>query len=189
MALANTDCLTARKVEMPWSRVICPKTSAHRALCRPVCARKQDAMCKDQVNTPRQVQAADGESATISFLGAEGLEITVECPKDTYILDAGLDAGVELPYTCRGGICGACVGRVVEGEVDMSDIADLSFTLSDEEQALGLSLLCMCRPLSNCRIETQSDWGYQLGTGGWKGATGAIGGKEVQPLNPWGSDS
>ena len=26
--------------------------------------------------------------------------------QDTYILDAGLDAGVELPYTCRGGICG-----------------------------------------------------------------------------------
>ena len=52
----------------------------------------------------------------------------------------------------------------------------------------GLSLLCMCRPLTDCKIETQSDWGYQLGTGGWKGATGAIGGKKVEPLNPWGSD-
>lgn len=26
--------------------------------------------------------------------------------QDSYILDAGLDAGLELPYTCRGGICG-----------------------------------------------------------------------------------
>ena len=40
-----------------------------------------------------------------------------------YILDAGLDAGLELPYTCRAGICGACVARVVEGEVDMSDVS------------------------------------------------------------------
>ena len=53
----------------------------------------------------------------------------------------------------------------------------------------GLSLLCMCRPVTDVRIETQSDWGYQLGTGGWKGATGEISGKEVEPLNPWGSDS
>ena len=30
--------------------------------------------------------------------------------QDTYILDAGLDNGIELPYTCRGGICG-CAER------------------------------------------------------------------------------
>jgi len=38
------------------------------------------------------------------------------------MLDSGLDGGLELPFTCRGGICGACVGRVTEGEVDMSDV-------------------------------------------------------------------
>lgn len=43
--------------------------------------------------------------------------------QNTYILDAGLDAGLELPYTCRAGICGACVARVVEGEVDQSDVS------------------------------------------------------------------
>lgn len=33
--------------------------------------------------------------------------------QDTYILDAGLDAGLDLPYTCRGGICGCapCMSR------------------------------------------------------------------------------
>ena len=40
-----------------------------------------------------------------------------------YILDAGLAAGLELPYTCQSGICGACVGRVVAGAVDMSDVS------------------------------------------------------------------
>lgn len=48
----------------------------------------------------------------------------------------------------------------------------------------GLALICMCRPVSDVvKIETQSDWGYSLGTTEWKGATGHIAGKEVQPLS------
>lgn len=103
--------------------------------------------------------------------------------QDTYILDSGLGAGLELPFTCRGGICGACVGRVIEGEVDQSDVPDLSFTMSEEEEADGMTLLCMSRPVSDrVLIETQSDWGYSLGITEWKGATGEISGRKVQPL-------
>lgn len=48
----------------------------------------------------------------------------------------------------------------------------------------GLTLICMSRPVSDVvKIETQSDWGYSLGTSDWKGATGHIAGKEVQPLS------
>ena len=36
----------------------------------------------------------------------------------------------------------------------------------------GMALLCMSRPGGDCAIETQSDWGYSLGTTEWKGATG-----------------
>ena len=43
--------------------------------------------------------------------------------QSSYILDAGIEAGLELPYTCKGGICGCCVGRVAEGEVDQSDVS------------------------------------------------------------------
>lgn len=50
----------------------------------------------------------------------------------------------------------------------------------------GMALICMARPVSDVvRIETQSDWGYSLGVGEWKGATGHISGKEVDPLTPW----
>ena len=50
----------------------------------------------------------------------------------------------------------------------------------------GMALLCMARPVSDVvRIETQSDWGYSLGVGEWKGATGHIAGKNVDPLTPW----
>jgi ferredoxin len=40
-----------------------------------------------------------------------------------YILDAALEAGLELPFTCKGGICGCCVGRVADGQADQSDVS------------------------------------------------------------------
>lgn len=63
------------------------------------------------------------------------------------------------------------MARVSKGSTDQSDIPDLDFTVSPEEQAKGMALLCMARATSDCEIETQSDWGYSLG-GDWKGATG-----------------
>ena len=41
--------------------------------------------------------------------------------------------GIDLPFSCRAGIWGACVGRVVAGAVDMSDIEDISYTLEDDQ--------------------------------------------------------
>lgn len=35
-----------------------------------------------------------------------------------------------------------------------------------------MTLPCMARATSDCEIETQCDWGYSLGVGGWKGASG-----------------
>lgn len=64
-----------------------------------------------------------------------------------------------------------------------TQIPDLSFTMTEEEQEEGMTLLCMARPVSDrVVIETQSDWGYSLGVAEWKGATGEINGKKVEPL-------
>jgi hypothetical protein len=92
-----------------------------------VSVRAEETFCRDQVNVPKSV-SVEG-TARIVFLGAEGYEAAVESRKDTYILDSGLEAGLELPFTCRGGICGACVGRVVQGEVDQSDVSLPSINL------------------------------------------------------------
>jgi len=87
MALSGLakEAVSIRQVDLPSSRGLSPKLSAHRALCRPVAARQQDAMCKDQVNTPRQAKPTDGGVASVSFLGAGGLEIIVECPKVIFL--------------------------------------------------------------------------------------------------------
>jgi len=123
-----------------------------------------------------------GEKVKVTFLGANASRVEVMCGVNEYVLDAGLNAGIEIPFTCRGGICGACVARVSKGSVDQSDITDLEFTLGEDEIARGMALLCMARPLGACEIETQSDWGYSLGTTEWKGATGEILGRDPTPL-------
>ncbi|GAX80522.1 hypothetical protein CEUSTIGMA_g7960.t1 [Chlamydomonas eustigma] len=130
-----------------------------------------DTNCKDVVGMRKEV-ASGGKVYKIKFLASGGDFREAECPDNMYILDAAEKAGIDLPATCRGGICGACVARVSRGTVDSTDIPDLEFTVSAEEQAEGMALICMCRPMSDCEIETQSDWGLSLGFGDWKGASG-----------------
>ncbi len=55
-----------------------------------------------------------------------------------------------------------------------AQIDDLTFVMSQEEIEQGMTLLCMTRPVSDVTVETQSDWGYSLGVGEWKGPTGHI---------------
>ena len=54
-------------------------------------------------------------------------------PEDQYILDAAIDAGLELPYPCRGGIFGECIATCVEGPsgIDPRDFSDLELTLDE----------------------------------------------------------
>jgi ferredoxin-NADP reductase len=57
---------------------------------------------------------ATGEGGTITFAGSD---ITAECDGATAILVAGEDAGADLPYGCRMGICHTCTGILSEGSV------------------------------------------------------------------------
>jgi CDP-4-dehydro-6-deoxyglucose reductase len=70
---------------------------------------------------------------------------------DETILEAGLRHGYTLPYSCRDGVCGACKGKVLQGEVDYGQ--HQPFALSDAEKAAGLALFCRARPKSDLVIE------------------------------------
>jgi ring-1,2-phenylacetyl-CoA epoxidase subunit PaaE len=60
------------------------------------------------------------------------------------ILDAGLAAGMNLPYACKGGVCCTCRARVLEGEVRM----DRNYTLEQGELEDGFVLTCQSHPVS-----------------------------------------
>ncbi|QDG53296.1 2Fe-2S iron-sulfur cluster binding domain-containing protein [Persicimonas caeni] len=69
-----------------------------------------------------------------------GAEIAVE-PGQT-ILDAGLEAGLDLDFSCTLGGCAACALQLVEGEV----LYDGPNCLSDAERQSGMCLACVGRP-------------------------------------------
>ena len=56
-----------------------------------------------------------------------------------------MEAGLELPFSCKGGVCATCKARVLEGEVDM----DLNHALSPEEISEGMVLTCQAHPITD----------------------------------------
>ena len=60
------------------------------------------------------------------------------------VLDVALRAGLDLPYSCRAGVCCTCRARVLEGQVQM----ERNFTLEDWEMKKGFVLSCQARPLT-----------------------------------------
>ncbi|MDN2583707.1 1,2-phenylacetyl-CoA epoxidase subunit PaaE [Aquibium sp. ELW1220] len=61
------------------------------------------------------------------------------------VLDAAHAAGLELPYSCAGGMCCTCRCRVVEGQSEMA----VNFSLEPWEIEAGFTLACQTRPLSD----------------------------------------
>ena len=61
---------------------------------------------------------------------------------DESILDAALYEGINLPYSCKHGICGTCRAKLTEGEVEM----DSSRSLGPELIAQGYILACQSHP-------------------------------------------
>ena len=61
------------------------------------------------------------------------------------ILDAGLRAGLDMRYSCKGGVCSTCRCKVREGQVDM----DVNYALEDYEVARGFVLSCQSFPVTD----------------------------------------
>lgn len=61
---------------------------------------------------------------------------------DESVLDAAIRQGVHLPYGCRNGKCGKCMGKVVQGEVQY---AEEPSGLSSADKATGMALFCQAQ--------------------------------------------
>jgi ring-1,2-phenylacetyl-CoA epoxidase subunit PaaE len=74
----------------------------------------------------------------------DGRTTTVVTPRDASILDGAQRARPDLPFACKGGVCGTCRARVVDGKVDMRR----NFALEDYEVEAGFVLTCQSYPVS-----------------------------------------
>lgn len=60
------------------------------------------------------------------------------------ILDVAQNAGLDVPFACKGGVCCTCRAKLMEGKVSM----DQNFALSEEEIAAGYILTCQSHPIT-----------------------------------------
>jgi len=89
--------------------------------------------------------ASEPGSASTVRITIDGKERSVVVDaQGTTILQAGLQAGMPLPYACQAGVCCTCRARVTQGEVRM----DRNFSLEESELEQGFVLTCQARPLS-----------------------------------------
>ena len=105
----------------------------------------------ERFGVPRK---AFGEKASVLPRAAEHTEITVIMDghirsfdmrrDDANIVDAAADHGIELPYSCKGGVCATCRCHVRDGEVNM----DTNYGLEPWEVEAGFVLACQSRPVS-----------------------------------------
>jgi ring-1,2-phenylacetyl-CoA epoxidase subunit PaaE len=81
----------------------------------------------------------------------DGLRLPVEVVKGKSILEAGLDAIIDMSYSCQTGNCLICKGRLIEGQIKTIGIEKLPESLQQNE-----CLLCSSFPLTD-NIEIEID--------------------------------
>lgn len=84
----------------------------------------------------------DGHRREIEFTAA-----------DPSLLDAAARAGMDVPYSCKSGVCSTCRARLLEGEVRM----DRNFALEPHEVEAGFILTCQAHPLTERVVVSYDD--------------------------------
>jgi ring-1,2-phenylacetyl-CoA epoxidase subunit PaaE len=91
-----------------------------------------------------RVEPGDAPHAIIEVV-IDGTRREVEFfESDPSTLDAALRAGIELPYSCRAGMCCTCRARVLSGQVRM----DKNYSLEPRDLEAGFVLTCQAHPLT-----------------------------------------
>ena len=85
--------------------------------------------------TPEPV--VGGIAATLEVL-LDGVTSSLAWPAGARMLDVMIDAGLDAPFSCREGICGACACQLTDGKVEMAN----NEVLEDADIADGLILAC-----------------------------------------------
>lgn len=111
----------------------------------------------ERFGAPRKAQAAtsqqaasEGDPATNDLARVtvvmDGHKKSFSMPHaGSNIVDAAAKEGVDLPYSCKGGVCATCRTHVRDGEVRMA----VNYGLEPWEVEAGFVLACQSEPVSN----------------------------------------
>lgn len=102
----------------------------------------QGILDKKEDTKPKDAGESKAHEVTIRYDGQE-FKIMVE-PHMT-ILQTALDQGIDLPYSCQSGLCTACRGKALSGQVKL----DEEEGLSQSERAEGYVLTCVGHPVTD----------------------------------------
>ncbi len=80
--------------------------------------------------------------AAIADIMLDGVRSEIPVARDETVLQAGLRAGLDMPFSCQGGMCCTCRAKLLEGDVAMA----LNYSLAPWEIAAGYVLTCQSRP-------------------------------------------
>lgn len=92
----------------------------------------------------RAVAAASGETTEVTLV-LDGLSTTAALPRDRSVLDGAQAMRADLPFACKGGVCGTCRAKVTSGEVDMRR----NYALEPAEVEAGFVLTCQSYPVGD----------------------------------------
>jgi ring-1,2-phenylacetyl-CoA epoxidase subunit PaaE len=99
----------------------------------------------DPVPRAPEAAASSVEGAAHVTIRLDGRASDFELrPDDVGVLEAALRVRSDLPFACRGGVCGTCRAQLVEGTVAM----DVNYALEPEEIEDGYVLTCQAHPTS-----------------------------------------
>ncbi len=78
------------------------------------------------------------------YLTCDDVTHTLELVQNKTILDIALQAKLDVPYSCQGGVCSSCIGKITEGKAEMAT----NQILTEDEVKQGLVLTCQAVPQS-----------------------------------------
>jgi ring-1,2-phenylacetyl-CoA epoxidase subunit PaaE len=88
--------------------------------------------------------AASGETSEVTIV-LDGRSTTTPLPRNRTILDGAQGNRSDLPFACKGGVCGTCRAKVCAGEVDMRR----NYALEPGEVEAGFVLTCQSFAVSD----------------------------------------
>lgn len=114
-------------------------------------------VAKDKIHyelftTPVNLKQGNKEDTSNDFVGISNVTIILDDETDSFdlatdgptILNKAKDEGIDVPFSCMGGVCSTCRAKVLQGKARM----DMNYSLTDREVEDGFILTCQSHPVS-----------------------------------------